>query len=211
MLAHAGEAVAVVGPPGSGTSTLLRAIAGLVPVRSGVVRLDGADVTMLPAYRRAALGLAFAPQCASVAEALSVRDNLLVGAWLRRDRKRITQDLERTLDLFPTLRTSLAGPAAQLTGGDRKLLAVGRALLSSPRLLLLDDPFDGLEADARRFVFTALRGARAEGRAIVLTAHDLTVAEALAGRVYGLRAGRMVCMGSAAAVATATSLAEIWL
>jgi branched-chain amino acid transport system ATP-binding protein len=211
VLAHAGEAVAVVGPPGSGTSTLLRAVAGLVAVRSGVVRLDGADVTTLPAYRRAVLGVAFAPQRAPVAEALSVRDNLVVGAWHRRDRKRTAQDLERILEQFPALRKSLARPASQLTGGDRKILALGRALLSSPRLLLLDEPFEGLEMDARRLVFIAVRSARAEGRAIVLAVHDLGVAAALGGRVYGLRAGRTVFTGSAEAVATASPMAEIWL
>lgn len=210
VIVHSGESVAVVGPNGSGKSTLLRALAGFVPIRSGTVRAEGVDVTALPAHRRAGLGIVYAPERARVLEEMSVRDNLLAGAWLRRDRDALRRDLERILSRLPALRTNLRRPAAHLSAGDRQMVALGRALLAAPRILLLDEPLFGLDAAARGDVVDIVRAARSEGRAVLLAEHDLQAVGTLAGRVYGLRAGRVVFAGSAAALETAAAFTEIY-
>jgi branched-chain amino acid transport system ATP-binding protein len=210
VIVHPGEAVAVVGPNGSGKSTLLRALAGLVPLRSGVVRVGGVDVTLLPAHRRAVLGIAYAPERARVLEEMSVRDNLIVGAWLRKDREALPGDLERILARFPALREKLARPAADLSGGERQMVVLGRALLAAPRILLLDEPLFGLDAAARGRALDIIRASQDDRRAILLAEHDLPAVQALAGRVYGLRAGRVVFAGSAAALDTAAAFSEIY-
>lgn len=210
VIVHPGEAVAVVGPHGSGKSTLLRALAGLVPLRSGMVSAGGVDVTALPAHRRAGLGIVYAPERARVLEALTVRDNLLAGAWLRRDRPALQRDLDRLLTRLPALRTNLRRPAAELSGEERQMVVLGRALLAAPRILLLDEPLFGLDGAARGDVVDLVRASRNEGRAVLLAEHDLPAVGTLAGRVYGLRAGRVVFAGSAAALETAAAFTEIY-
>lgn len=210
VILHPGEAVAVVGPNGSGKSTLLRALAGLVPLRAGVVRVGGLDVTLLPAHRRVMLGIAYAPERARVLEGLSVRDNLIVGAWPRTDREAVAVDLERILERFPALRGKMLSPAAHLSVGERQMVVLGRALMAAPGILLLDEPLFGLDAGARGHVLEVLRAAQAEGRAILLAEHDLPAVTTLATRVYGLRAGRVVFAGSAAALDTAAAFTEIY-
>lgn len=210
VILHPGEAVAVVGPNGSGKSTLLRALAGLVPLRAGVVRVGGLDVTLLPAHRRAMLGIVYAPERARVLEGLSVRDNLIVGAWRRADREAVAVDLERILARFPALRGKMRRPAAHLSGGERQMVVLGRALMAAPGILLLDEPLFGLDAAARGHVLEVIRASQAEGRAILLAEHDLPAVTMLATRVYGLRAGRVVFAGSAAALDTAAAFTEIY-
>ena len=210
VIVHPGESVAVVGPNGSGKSTLLRALAGVVPIRSGTVHAGGVDVTGLPAHRRAGLGVVYAPERARVLAEMSVRDNLLAGAWLRRDRGALQDDLERILSRLPALRTNLRRPAAHLSASERQMVVLGRALLAAPRILLLDEPLFGLEAPAREDVVDFVGAARSEGRAILLAEHDRHAVGALAGRVYGLRSGRVVFAGSAAALDTAAAFTEIY-
>ncbi len=209
VFVHPGEVVAVVGPNGSGKSTLLRALAGLVAVRSGVVLLNGEVVTGLPTHRRVGRGMAYAPERGLV-DALSVRDNLLAGAWLRRDREAVARDLHRVLERFPPLQGTLRSAAARLTGAERQMLALGRALLSAPRVLLLDEPFLGLDPGARGIVLKVIRELRTEGVAILLTAHDTPDAREIADRAYALWAGRVVFAGSAAALETASAVREMY-
>lgn len=210
VFVHPGEVVAVVGPNGSGKSTLLRALAGLVAVRSGVVLLNGDVVTGLPTHRRVGRGMAYAPERGRVVDALSVRDNLLAGAWLRRDREAVARDLHRVLERFPPLQGTLRSAAARLTGAERQMLALGRALLSAPRVLLLDEPFLGLDPGARGIVLKVIRDLRTEGVAILLTAHGVPDAREIADRAYALWAGRVVFAGSAAALETASAVREMY-
>ena len=210
VIVHPGEAVAVVGPNGSGKSTLLRALAGLVPLRAGTVRIDGVEVTLLPPHRRAELGIVYAPERARVLEEMSVRDNLIVGAWVRKNREAVAHDLEMVLTHFPALREKLWLSARHLSAGERQTVVLGRALLAAPRILLLDEPLLGLDATTRLHVLTVIHASQSEGRAVLVAEHDLPVVAALNGRVYGLRAGRVVFAGSAAALETAAAFSEIY-
>lgn len=210
ILVHPGEVVAVVGPNGSGKSTLLRALAGLVPIQEGVIHLNGESLTALPPHRRVARGIVYAPERARILATLSVRENLLIGAWLRRDPSAVAHDLARVLELFPALREHQRFPATSLSGGERQMVVLGRVLMSAPRVLLLDEPLMGLDTTARQRVLTILRGLRQEQVAVLLTEHDLPAVREVADRAYGLRSGRVVFGGSAAALENDKIFAEIY-
>src|SRR5919108_2319768 len=138
-----GELVALVGANGAGKTTLMRAISGVQPVTAGRIRLFGQDITSSPAYRRVALGIAQVPEGRLVFSPLTVEDNLRLGAYVRRDRS-IVHDLERVYALFPSLADLRRRAAGELSGGQQQMLAVGRALMARPKLLLLDEPSLGL-------------------------------------------------------------------
>jgi len=210
VMANPGELVAVVGPHGSGKTTLLHAIAGLVAPASGTVSLNREPLTRLPPHRRAKRGIVLAPQHARVLLELSVFDNLMIGAWLRRDRRAVARDLDRTFDWFPTLREWRRRPAASLPYGERQMVSIGRALMAAPRVLLLDEPFAGLDAAARAGIAAIVRTLRDDQVTVLLAEHDLARAREVADRAYGLRGGRVVFSGSAAALAHAAAFSEIY-
>jgi branched-chain amino acid transport system ATP-binding protein len=211
LIAHPGEMVAVVGPNGSGKSTLLRALAGLTAVRSGTIHLNGHDVTLLPAHRRAALGLAYATgEDRGATGRLSVRDSVLVGAWLRRDRYHVMQDLERILERFPSLNVRRRDPAAFLSVSGRRLLAIARALMGRSRVLLLDETLLELEDANRTSVIEALEEARSQGRSIVAAEREVPAVERLAVRVYALFAGRLAFTGSATGFRTSAAFVRLY-
>jgi branched-chain amino acid transport system ATP-binding protein len=210
VIVHPREVVAVVGPHGSGKSILLRALAGLVPIRTGTVTLNGEQVTTLPAHDRAARGIAYAPEPARTAEDLSVRDILAAGAWLRKEREAVRQDLARVLDHFPILREKQHHRVASLSGDERRMVALGRALLSAPRVLLLDEPLPDLTSPARGGILGVIREARAMGVATLLAAHDLADARDSADRTYALRTGRVIFAGSMAALEMASAVRELY-
>lgn len=204
------EVVAIIGPNGSGKSTLLRAIAGLVAAETGTIDLNRDPIVGLPPHQRAAHGIAYAPEHARVLPRLSVLDNLAIGAWLRRDRGAVARDLERVFAWFPPLRGRGRHLAGSLSGGERQMLALGRALMAGPRVLLLDEPFVGLDADARARLAAIVRMIRNEHVAVVLTERDLFGVRDLADRAYGLRGGRIVFSGSPAAMERAAALSELY-
>ena len=209
ITAHPGEIVAVVGSNGAGKSTLLRTIAGLERAEAGTVRFRGRALAELAPRRRVSAGIVFAPEHGRIFPGLSVLDNLRIGAWLRRDRTAVARDLARVFDWFPALRTHRRRRAEALSGADRQMLALGRAVMSAPQLLLLDEPLAGLDREARaRFaaIFDALRN---EGISILVAEHGLSGIEPVANRVYGLQNGRIALSGSPAAVAHAPMFAEI--
>ncbi len=210
VIAHPGEVVAVVGPNGSGKSTLLRVVAGLMPAQAGAVRLNGESLMPLPPHRRAARGLIYGSARGRILAGLSVRENLAIGAWLRRDRRAVARDLERVLDLFPALRERQQRFPESLSRGERQLLMLGRALMSAPRVLLLDEPLIALDGQARQDVLHLIRALRDDGVAVLVTEHDLPGVQAMADRAYGLRAGRVVFSGSAAALEHAAAFHEIY-
>ena len=210
VLVHQGEVVAVVGPNGSGKSTLLRVLAGLIRPQKGGVWLNREPLEALPPNRRVGIGIAYAPEGARILPRLSVRDNLLVGAWLRRDGPAVAEDLERVLGLFPALRRHQTRPAVSLSGGERQMVALGRALMSAPRVLLLDEPLLGLDAAARARVVEVIRGLREKRAVVLLAEHDLVGVREMADRAYGLRGGRVVFGGSAAALEHTTAFGEIY-
>jgi ABC-type branched-subunit amino acid transport system ATPase component len=208
--AGAGEIVAVIGPNGAGKSTLLKAVYGLARVRGGTVRYDGADVTGTRAHELTALGLNFVPQTDNVFPSLSVAENLRVAAGVLPRAERPAA-LARVYDLFPLVRERRRQRAGTLSGGQRKLVALARALVPEPRLLLLDEPSAGLAPRAMDEVFTKLSEVRELGIAIVIVEQNARRALALADRGYVLELGRNRYTGTGRELLHDPKVAELYL
>jgi branched-chain amino acid transport system ATP-binding protein len=197
-----GETVTLVGPNGRGKSTLLRVIAGLVPARAGIIELDGVALQRRPPEAIARCGVAMVPEGRELFGSQSVLDNLRLGAWATSPagrRRRMAEDLERVLALFPALRPRLRQPAATLSGGEQQMVALGRALMARPRVLLLDEPSVGLAPLVVRAIFEVLARLRAEGLTMLLVEQNARAALRLADRGYALApGGRVVEVGVAA-------------
>jgi ABC-type branched-subunit amino acid transport system ATPase component len=199
LRADAQEIVAVIGPNGAGKSTLLKAIYGLVARRAGTVTWDGRDVTGVRADRLTRTGLNYVPQTANVFPSLTIGENVHVGSLVVTRAER-SAAVERVRELFPLLRDRWRQRAATLSGGQRKLLALGRALVTSPRLLLLDEPSAGLSPRAMEEVFDKLVEINGLGVAIVMVEQNARRALALAHRGYVLDAGRNAIEGEGTAL-----------
>ena len=196
----AGEAAALLGANGSGKTTLLRAVSGLIPCR-GTLHLAGEPLSGLSPDRIAQRGIAHVPEGRGTFTHLSVDENLQLGAWLRRDRAGVRADRERVFGYFPRLKERLAQQAGTLSGGEQQMLAIARALLLRPRLLLLDEPSFGLAPRLADEVFDALATLRAaESVAILIVEQNAHAALALADTAYLLEHGRIVSSGTAAAL-----------
>jgi branched-chain amino acid transport system ATP-binding protein len=193
----AGERLALVGANGAGKTTLLRAIAGAHPAAAGTVQLDGADVTHLPAHRRVALGIALVPEGRRLFPDMTVVENLLVAG---RHARSGPWTLDTVLDAFPLLRPLRHRRAAALSGGEQQATAIGRALMTNPRLLLLDEVSLGLAPRAVDAVYASLTRLLAGGATVVLVEQDLARAMAIADRVVCMLEGRIVLEGAAAAL-----------
>jgi branched-chain amino acid transport system ATP-binding protein len=195
-----GEIVTIVGANGAGKTTLLKTIAGLVRGRGGEIAFDGADVTTLPTERIVALGCSLVPEGRQVFAPMPVRENLLLGAHvqLRRGRRReVAQDLERVYGLFPILRTREHQLAGTLSGGEQQMLAIGRALMARPRLMMLDEPSMGLAPLVVKDIFAIIQRIRAEGTTVLLVEQNARSALRIANRGYVLETGRIVLQGTA--------------
>jgi branched-chain amino acid transport system ATP-binding protein len=192
------ELVAVIGANGAGKTTLLRAVSGLLRPTRGSVRLDGTDVTRLPAERIAAAGLAHVPENRLVFPTLTVDDNLTLGAWTRRrgDRTVVVAQRERALDLFPRLRDRLRQPAGTLSGGEQQMLAIARGLMARPKAVVLDEPTMGLAPRVVAEIFSALARLRdSERLTILLVEQNAHAAFKVADRVYVMDRGNVVMDG----------------
>jgi branched-chain amino acid transport system ATP-binding protein len=206
----AGQIVAVLGPNGAGKSTLVKAVAGLVSVASGRVLLDGRDVTGLPAHRMVHEGLAYVPQTDNVFASMTVCENLelagfALGAGPRRQR------MAAVFDLFPDLASALRLAAGRLSGGQRQMLALARALMLRPRVLMLDEPSAGLSPRLAADVFAQLRAVRGQGVAVVVVEQNARAALALADRAVVLVEGRTRIVGAAAALRQDPEVAHLYL
>ncbi len=204
-----GEIVALLGPNGAGKSTLLKAVAGLVPVSAGRVRFEGRDVRGLPPHRLAHQGLAFVPQTDNVFTRLSVEENLALAGHRLGRRRRERQ--EAVYAFFPDLARQRALAAGRLSGGQRQMLAVARALVVAPRLVMLDEPSAGLAPVMVEQVFAKLAEVRAAGVAILLVEQNVRAALALADRACLMVEGRDRITGPAAALAADPALDALYL
>jgi branched-chain amino acid transport system ATP-binding protein len=210
VAARPGEVVAVLGPNGSGKSTLVKAIVGLVPVAAGTVRLFGREITGLPAHRFVREGLAYVPQAENVFARLTVRENLeLAAAVLPGPRRH--ERIEAQYRLFPDVGRLRALPAGRLSGGQRQMLAVARALVVEPRVLILDEPSAGLAPRLAAVVFDTLRTVRALGVTVVLVEQNARAALALADRAMVLVEGRDRVTGPAAGFLDVAEVARLYL
>jgi len=208
VFGHPGELLALTGGHGSGKSALLRTLAGLARPDGGTIRLDGVDLTALGPHARASRGIAYVADGARVLGGLSVRENLLVGAWRRRDRRAVAQECGRWLEHFPDLGAAAGRRAADLPAAQRMALALGRAWMGAPRVFLVEEPLTGLDGEARAGVAAALRSACDAGR-VVICAMQEPGHLSIANRVNVLANGRVVFSGSPAAVATAGAAAQL--
>ena len=193
-----GGSVGILGANGAGKTTTLRAISGTVRT-GGTIRFDGRDIRGLRSDQVAALGIAHVPEGRGTLGQLSVRENLLVGAYLRRDRKAIETDIDYCLDLFPQLQDRVGSRAAALSGGEQQMLAVGRAFMAKPKLLLLDEASLGLAPGTAKTVYQAIRRLRLEsGIAMLVVEQNANLAFSLVDTATVLETGRNVLTGTSA-------------
>lgn len=210
-VAH-GEMVTLIGANGAGKSTLLKAIAGLVRPAAGRVTLLGGDVTGQPPEQLVRRGLALVPEGRMLFAPMTVEENLLLGAHIRSARDpKLAGDLSRVKELFPVLAERSAQPAATLSGGEQQMLAVARALMSAPKVLLLDEPSLGLAPKVIAAIFEVLDRLRAEGLAILLVEQDAKVALKHADRGYVMRTGCIALEGTAASLLGDDEVRHIYL
>jgi branched-chain amino acid transport system ATP-binding protein len=195
-----GEVVALLGNNGAGKTTTLKAISGLLTPRRGTITLETDSLFGVPAHDIVLKGVAHVPEGRRIFNRLTVRENLMMGAYLRRD-SRVLDDLDRVFRLFPRLHERLAQVAGTLSGGEQQMLAIGRALMANPRLLLLDEPSMGLAPVLVEQIFQTIQDINVQGTTILLVEQNAAMALAIAHRGYVLETGGIVLTGDAAALA----------
>jgi branched-chain amino acid transport system ATP-binding protein len=209
---HAGEVVTLIGGNGAGKSTLMRAISGLEPLAGGDIRFEGASLAAVPAHRRVGLGIAQSPEGRQVFADQSVRDNLVLGAYLRRDGDAAVEaDVEAQFATFPRLRERQHQLAGTLSGGEQQMLAIARALMARPKLLLLDEPSLGLAPLIVKEIFAVIRSLKARGVTLLLVEQMATQALKVADRAYVLKTGQITSRGSARDVLGDPAVREAYL
>ena len=206
-----GQVVALIGANGAGKTTTLRAITSMVRASGGTIRLQGEDVTRLESHQIVMRGLAHAPEGRGIFLNLTVRENLEIGAFLRRDRDGIAKDVQRSYELFPILRERASATAGTLSGGEQQMLAVARALMSKPKLLLLDEPSLGLAPQVVERIFAVLREVNQAGVALLLVEQNAHKALQLAHRAYVLETGNVVMQGTGAELLASPEVRKAYL
>jgi branched-chain amino acid transport system ATP-binding protein len=190
-----GELLCVVGPNGAGKTTLINAIAGMLRARSGHIVLNGQDITQLPAHRFCEAGIALVPEGRRLFTGMSVLENLELGSYLPHAKAKRAETLAQVIELFPVIREKLASPAGELSGGQQQMLAIARALMARPRLLLLDEPSLGLSPRIVGDMFAAIRRINADGMSVLLVEQNVAMAMEVSQRAYVLEEGRIVAEG----------------
>ena len=206
-----GEIVALVGANGAGKTTTMRAVSGLRPIASGAIRFDGRDITKMRADKRVALGICQAPEGRGIFPGMTVLENLEMGAYIRRDTAAIRHDLKRVYGLFPRLEERRRQTSGTLSGGEQQMLAVGRALMSRPKLLLLDEPSMGLAPILIQQIFTIISQINQPGTTILLVEQNAQQALSHAHRAYVLETGRIVKSGTGAELLGDPSVKDAYL
>jgi branched-chain amino acid transport system ATP-binding protein len=207
-----GEIVALIGANGAGKSTTLRAVAGALIPRSGTIRFRGTDLTRLPAWTRTNLGVALVPEGRHVFPFLTVRENLELGGFKhRRDGAKVRSLIEKVFGMFPRLSERAAQNAGTLSGGEQQMLVLGRAMMSEPHLLCLDEPSLGLAPLVVRDIFRTIRAINAAGVGILLVEQNARYALETASRGYVLQTGRIIASGPCAALREDARLREAYL
>ena len=193
-----GELLCVVGPNGAGKTTLINAIAGLHRARGGRMSIDGQDLMRLAPHRFCEQGIAIVPEGRRLFTGLTVLENLHLGSYLRQAKQRRKESLDEVLAIFPPLQAKLRSPAGELSGGQQQMVAIARALMARPRLLLLDEPSLGLSPLIVRDMFDAIRRISAQGMTVMLVEQNVAMAMQVSHRAYVLELGRVVAEGTPA-------------
>ena len=192
-----GELVCLIGTNGAGKTTTLKGITGLQPVKAGAIKYAGENVTGSPAFQLVRKGLAMVPEGRGVFGALTIEENLAMGAYIRNDRAAIREDIERVFELFPRLKERRRQTAGTLSGGEQQMLAMGRALMSRPKLLLLDEPSMGLAPLMVQKVFETVLKVSGEGVTILLIEQNAKLALEVSNRGYVMESGEITLSGDA--------------
>ena len=208
---HAGELLCVVGPNGAGKTTLVNTLAGVLRARGGRIAFEGRDITALAPHRFCEAGIAIVPEGRRLFGSMSVLENLEVGSIVATARARRAQSLQAVLALFPALEAKLGQAAGELSGGQQQMVAIGRALMARPRLLLLDEPSLGLSPLIVHELFSAVQRINAEGTAVLLVEQNVALALRIARRAYVLDEGRVVAEGAPEALLARDELRRAYL
>ena len=192
---RAGELLCVVGPNGAGKTTLIATLAGMLRARAGRIAFEGRDITALPAHRFCAAGIAIVPEGRRLFTRMTVRENLELGSYLPAAKRERRASLDAAIRLFPALEEKLDSPAGELSGGQQQMVAIARALMARPRLLLLDEPSLGLSPLIVSDMFAAIRRIHAAGTSVLLVEQNVAMAMDVCDRAYVLEEGRIVAEG----------------
>ncbi len=192
-----GEVVALIGANGAGKTTTLHTISGLLTPKSGTITLDGKDLTKVPAHKIVSMGMAHVPEGRRVFASLSVYDNLKMGAYTRKDSKEINSTLDMVFEYFPRLKERRNQVAGTLSGGEQQMLAMGRSLMSNPRIVLMDEPSMGLSPLYVGEIFEIIKQIKKEGTTVLLVEQNANMALSVANRAYVLETGRITMDGNA--------------
>jgi branched-chain amino acid transport system ATP-binding protein len=207
----AGEAVAVIGPNGAGKTTLIRVCSGLIRPTGGTIRMAGTDLATIPAHRIVELGIAHVPENRRLFPKMSVEDNLKMGAYMRQARAKFRDRLGFVYELFPRLRERRGQFAGTLSGGEQQMCAIGRALMSEPKLLLLDEPSAGLAPVVVQQVFALVERIRASGLTVLIVEQNVRQVLRIVDRAYLLEAGSIRISGAATELMASETIQEAYL
>jgi branched-chain amino acid transport system ATP-binding protein len=206
-----GECVTLIGSNGAGKSTTLRSISGLTPPRKGAIRLEGIDISLLPAQEIVRLGICQSPEGRRCFSRMTVRENLELGAFLRRDSGGILEDLNRVFELFPRLKERAVQKAGTMSGGEQQMLAIGRALMGRPKLLLLDEPSMGIAPILVERIYETIAEINKQGTTILLVEQNANFALEVSKRGYVLETGAVVMTDESSALRTNPEVQKAYL
>jgi branched-chain amino acid transport system ATP-binding protein len=206
-----GEIVTLIGSNGAGKSTTLRSISGLTPIRSGAIRFEGKDISMVPPQQIVARGISQSPEGRKCFQRMTVRENLDLGAYLRNDKPGINEDMDRIFDLFPRLKEREKQKAGTMSGGEQQMLAIGRALMSKPRLLLLDEPSMGIAPILVDRIYETVVEINKQGMTILLVEQNANYALGVSQRGYVLETGVVALTDASASLRTNPDVQKAYL
>lgn len=206
-----GEIVTLIGSNGAGKSTTLHTISGLIKPKTGSILYKGEEIVGVPAHKLVGRGLVQVPEGRHVFAEMTVMENLDMGAYLRTDKDGIARDKEKVFEKFPRLKERISQTAGTLSGGEQQMLAMGRALMSRPQLLILDEPSMGLAPLLVREIFSIIKEINSEGTTVLLVEQNANMAFSIADRAYVLETGRVVLSGTAAELAASEAVQKAYL
>ncbi len=206
-----GEVIALIGANGAGKTTILQTITGMIPAKRGTILFDGVDITKVPGHKIVPMGMAHVPEGRRVFSQLSVLDNLRLGAYSRKDKNEIEETLEMVYHRFPRLKERRKQIAGTLSGGEQQMLAMGRALMSKPRIILMDEPSMGLSPIFVSEIFDIVREISESGTTVLLVEQNAKKALAIADRAYVLETGNIVLEGEADVLLNDESVKKAYL
>ena len=206
-----GEVIALIGANGAGKTTTLHTVTGLLPAKQGSIVFEGTDITKMPAHKIVEMGIAHVPEGLRVFAQLSVYENLIMGAYTRKDKKEIAENLENVYRRFPRLRERKTQRAGTLSGGEQQMLAMGRALMSNPKMIVMDEPSMGLSPIFVNEIFDIIEKVSASGTTVLLVEQNAKKALSIADRAYVLETGNIVLSGDAKVLMNDDSIKKAYL